>query len=60
MYLMFSLKRLDVLPVDDLGIKKGIMKIFSLDELPDAKTIEKLTDHWKPYRSIASWYIWQI
>ena len=60
MYLMFSLKRLDVLPVDDLGIKKGIMKIFSLNELPDAKTIEKLTDHWKPYRSIASWYIWQI
>ena len=59
MYLMFSLQRLDVLPVDDLGIKKGIMKLFSLSELPDAKTIERFAAKWKPYRSIASWYIWQ-
>ena len=59
MYLMFSLQRLDVLPVDDLGIKKGIMKLFSLNELPDAKTVERYSARWKPYRSIASWYIWQ-
>jgi len=59
MYLIFSLQRLDILPVDDLGIKKGIMRLFSLDELPDAKTIERFASKWKPYRSIASWYIWQ-
>ena len=59
MFLMFSLRRLDVLPVDDLGIKKGIMKLFSLKEMPDTKTIERLGARWKPYRSVASWYIWQ-
>jgi putative serine/threonine protein kinase len=58
-YLMFCLQRKDVLPVDDLGIKKGIRDLFSLRELPNAKTIVKYSARWKPNRSIACWYIWK-
>jgi len=58
-YLMFCLQRKDILPVDDLGIKKGIRDLFSLKELPDPKTVEKYSDRWKPNRSIACWYIWK-
>jgi DNA-3-methyladenine glycosylase II len=58
-YLMFCLQRRDVLPVDDLGIKKGIRDLFSLKELPDGKTVEKFSARWRPNRSIACWYIWK-
>ena len=58
-YLMFCLQRKDILPVDDLGIKKGIMELFSLKKLPDPKTAEKFAARWKPNRSIACWYIWK-
>ena len=58
-YLMFCLQRKDILPVDDLGIKKGIMELFSLKKLPDPKTVEKFATRWKPNRSIACWYIWK-
>jgi putative serine/threonine protein kinase len=58
-YLMFCLQRKDILPVDDLGVKKGIRDLFSLKELPDTKTVEKYAARWKPNRSIACWYIWK-
>jgi len=58
-YLMFCLQRKDILPVDDLGIKKGIRDLFSLKELPDPMTVEKYSARWKPNRSIACWYIWK-
>ncbi|MEH2202751.1 MAG: DNA-3-methyladenine glycosylase [Nostoc sp.] len=59
MLLMFRLHRLDVLPVDDLGIRAGIRRVYSLAELPNKKTVEDLGQMWKPYRSIACWYLWQ-
>ena len=59
MFLIFSLGRLDVLPVDDLGLKKGIQLMFSLDELPNRAQIEKLAQKWRPYRTIATWYLWK-
>jgi len=59
MFLIFSLGRLDVLPVDDLGLKKGIQLMFSLDELPKGEQIEKLAQKWKPYRTVATWYLWK-
>lgn len=59
MLLMFRLHRWDVLPVDDLGIRSGIRKIYGLSELPDKKTVERIGEPWKPYRSIASWYLWR-
>lgn len=57
--LIFRLQRLDILPVDDLGIRAGIRKIYSLPELPHRKTIISLGQKWQPYRSIAAWYLWQ-
>ena len=59
MLLIFCLNRPDVLPVDDLGIRKAIYKLYALDELPDRKKIQRLGQAWQPFRSIASWYLWQ-
>ena len=58
-YLMFCLQRKDVMPVDDLGIKKGIRDLFSLKELPNPKDVEKFSARWKPNRTIACWYLWK-
>lgn len=59
MFLIFSLGRLDVLPVHDLGLRKGVQMAFSLQELPKPKQVEELAEGWKPYRSIATWYLWK-
>ena len=60
MFLMFSLNRPDVLPLTDLGIQKGMMDFFNLKAIPSEKQMLKLSKKWKPYRSIASWYMWKI
>lgn len=59
MFLIFSLGRLDVLPVGDLGLKKGIQRLYSLEELPEKEQIEHIAKKWKPYRSVATWYLWR-
>ena len=59
MLLIFRLKRWDVLPVDDLGVRAGIRKLYGLEALPDRKTTEGFGQRWKPYCSIASWYLWR-
>jgi DNA-3-methyladenine glycosylase II len=59
MFLMFRLHRPDVLPVDDLGIVNAVQRLYKLRKKPDAKKLRKLGDAWKPYRSVASWYLWQ-
>ena len=59
MFLIFSLGRLDVLPVGDLGLKKGIQLMYSFNELPDEKEIERLAESWRPYRTVATWYLWK-
>ncbi len=59
MFLIFSLGRLDVLPVGDLGLKKGIQLMCSLKELPNEKEIERIAESWKPYRTVATWYLWK-
>ncbi len=60
MFLMFCMGRTDVLPVGDLGIKNGVQKLYGLDHTPTAAEIIELAkkNHWHPYESIASWYIW--
>lgn len=60
MFLMFFLARPDVLPVGDLGIKKGMQKHFGLRKLPDATRMLALAAPWRPYRTIASWYMWRL
>lgn len=57
MFLMFSLGRQDVFPVDDLGIKKGIKKFIKKQLI--SQELENFALRWKPYRTAASWYIWQ-
>lgn len=58
MFLIFSLRRLDVLPVGDLGFRNALQKAYGLRKLPEAKRITTLAEKWKPYRSIATWYLW--
>jgi DNA-3-methyladenine glycosylase II len=59
MFLMFRLHRPDVLPVDDLGIVNAIIRLYRLRKRPNAKRILKMGEAWRPYRSVASWYLWQ-
>lgn len=61
MFLIFCMGRLDVLPVGDLGIKNGIRLLYSFDEQPSAGDVREiaLLNHWHPYESVASWYVWQ-
>ena len=59
MFLIFSCGRLDVLPVGDLGLRKGVQLAFSLPELPKPKEVEEIGMRWKPYRSVATWYLWK-
>jgi DNA-3-methyladenine glycosylase II len=59
MFLMFHLERPDVLPVGDLGIRRAIERAYALDQLPDAATIERIAEPWRPYRTIACRYLWR-
>jgi DNA-3-methyladenine glycosylase II len=59
MFLIFSLGRQDILPVTDLGVRKAIQKIYSLSELPKPNIMMEIAKPWRPYRSIATWYLWK-
>jgi DNA-3-methyladenine glycosylase II len=59
MFLIFGLGRWDVLPTADMGLRAGVKRHYGLEELPDAAKLEVLAVPWKPYRSIATWYIWR-
>ena len=59
MFLMFRLHRPDVLPVDDLGIVNAVQRLYRMRKRPKADRIRKLGEAWRPYRSVASWYLWQ-
>jgi DNA-3-methyladenine glycosylase II len=58
MILIFRLARPDVLPVDDLGIVKAVQKAYGLRKTPSAARVLKIGERWRPYRSVASWYLW--
>ncbi len=60
MLLIFTLGRLDVMPVDDFGIRSGLQHLAGLAEHPRKSDFSKLTDHWAPYRSVAAWYLWRL
>ena len=59
MFLMFALRREDVLPVADLGIRSAMKKAYGLPDLPKPAEMEKIAAVWKPYTSIACWYLWR-
>lgn len=59
MFLIFSLRRPDVLAVDDWGLRMAAKKLYGLEEPPKAKDFRALAEPWQPYRSVASWYLWR-
>jgi len=60
MFLMFRLNRPDILPVGDLGIVKGMQTLFGMKRRPAERTMVRLAEPWRPYRSIAAWYLWRV
>ena len=59
MFLMFKLGRTDVLPVDDLGLRKAVQKAYRLRKLPKRERFEQLAEKWHPYSSISAFYLWK-
>lgn len=59
MFLIFALRRLDILATGDLGVRVAIRKAYQLDELPHPKKVEELAAAWRPYASVAVWYLWR-
>ena len=59
MYLIFKLGRTDVLPVDDLGLRKAVQKAYRLRKLPTRDRFEQLAEKWHPYSSISTFYLWK-
>jgi DNA-3-methyladenine glycosylase II len=58
MFLMFRLHRPDVLPVGDLGILKAVQRAYGLRKLPRPERLTRIGEPWRPYRSVACWYLW--
>ena len=58
-FLMFRLGRPDILPADDLGLMNAVHRAYGLRKRPDAKKLRKMGEAWRPYRSVAAWYLWQ-
>jgi DNA-3-methyladenine glycosylase II len=59
MFLMFRLHRADVLPVDDLGIVVAVQRLYGLRKRPKADRLRKIAEPWRPYRTVACWYLWR-
>lgn len=59
MFLMFRLHRPDVLPVGDLGIVTAVQRLYRLGKRPDPQRLAKIGEPWRPYRTVASWYLWR-
>ena len=59
MFLMFRLGRLDVLPVDDYGVRKAMQRAYRKRALPKPDWMQRTASPWRPYRSVASWYLWR-
>jgi DNA-3-methyladenine glycosylase II len=58
-YLMFRLQRLDVFPADDLGLVKAAQQVYGLRQRPTRKKLLTMAEAWRPYRSVAAWYLWR-
>ena len=57
--MIFNLRRADVFPATDLGVRRGHMLAYDLDEMRDAKELLATSTTWQPYRSVAAWYLWR-
>jgi DNA-3-methyladenine glycosylase II len=59
MFLIFALRRPDVLPTGDFGVRTAVKRAYGLADLPKAAEMEKIAAAWRPYASVASWYLWR-
>jgi DNA-3-methyladenine glycosylase II len=59
MFLIFALRRTNVLPTGDLGIRNAIRKAYGMDEAPTPAQVEAMAERWHPYCTVASWYLWR-
>lgn len=59
MFLIFALQRTDILPIGDLGVRNAIRKAYNLEALPSPDEMERMAQRWRPYCSVASWYLWR-
>ncbi len=59
MFLIFALQRPDVLPTGDLGVRAAIKRAYELEQLPTPAEMERIAEPWRPYASVASWYLWR-
>ena len=59
MFLIFNLCRADIFPLDDIGMIKGLCKLYDISYPTERKTIINIGKKWKPYRSVATWYLWR-
>lgn len=59
MFLIFCLGKPDVLPVGDLGLRRAIKITYELSDMPRPSEMHELASVWKPYRSVATWYLWK-
>jgi DNA-3-methyladenine glycosylase II len=59
MYLIFALGRLDILPIDDLGLRQSMQYIYQLPNPVTPAILRSIAEPWRPYRSIATWYLWR-
>jgi DNA-3-methyladenine glycosylase II len=59
MFLIFALRRLNVMPSGDLGIRAAVRKIYSLEAMPSPAEVDQIALKWHPYCTIASWYLWR-
>jgi DNA-3-methyladenine glycosylase II len=59
MFLIFCLARKDILPVTDLGLRNAMKRTYLLEELPKPNRMIEIANPWRPYRSIATWYLWK-
>lgn len=58
MFMIFSLGRIDIFSAQDVGLQRGMRHIFA-DQASDLKSLDRLAERWKPYRSVACWYLWK-
>ena len=56
---MFRLRRPDVFPADDLGLVKAAQRVYGMRQRPSKKRLLRMAEAWRPYRSVAAWYLWR-
>ncbi|WP_136477655.1 DNA-3-methyladenine glycosylase [Pseudomonas sp. DG56-2] len=60
MLLIYTLERMDILPVDDFGVREGYRRLQGLDTQPSRRQMLELGEQWRPYRTVAAWYLWRV